>query len=78
MFAATFLRIPYVPYGLDGLVKVELLSIPGKGKLSGSHAIMFEKNERLVWEGEVFSSYISRYSQRESPSCVYQTGSFWI
>lgn len=39
---------------------------------------MFEKNERLVWEGEVFSSYISRYSQRESPPCVYQTGSFWI
>lgn len=29
MFAATFLRIPYVPYDLDGLVKVELLSIPG-------------------------------------------------
>ena len=38
---------------------------------------MFEKNECLFWEGEVFSSYISRYSQRESPSCVYQTGSSW-
>ena len=51
--AATFLR---VSAGLDGLMNAEHSNIPGSEKISGGDDIMLECNERLAWEGEVFSS----------------------